>query len=78
MGDYLPLLLILACPLMMIFMMRGMHGGHDMGAEDKDPRHEGHASPVDLPAEQRIIDLERQVAELRAERDRTERVTRRR
>lgn len=22
------LLLILACPLMMVFMMRGMHGGH--------------------------------------------------
>ena len=25
-----PYLLILVCPLMMIFMMRGMHGGHDM------------------------------------------------
>jgi DUF2933 family protein len=24
----LPFLLVLACPLMMIFMMRGMHGGH--------------------------------------------------
>lgn len=24
----LPLLLVLACPLMMIFMMKGMHGGH--------------------------------------------------
>lgn len=23
----LPLLLVLACPLMMVFMMRGMHGG---------------------------------------------------
>ncbi|MBA3717721.1 MAG: DUF2933 domain-containing protein [Actinobacteria bacterium] len=28
MGNYLFLLLILACPLMMIFMMRGMHGRH--------------------------------------------------
>jgi Protein of unknown function (DUF2933) len=28
MGNYLFLLLILACPLMMIWMMRGMHGGH--------------------------------------------------
>ena len=26
MSQYLFLLLILACPLMMIFMMRGMHG----------------------------------------------------
>ena len=72
MGNYLPLLIILACPLMMIFMMRGMHGGHDMGAQDKDPGHDGQAPRVDLHADQRIIDLERQVAELRAERDRTE------
>ena len=28
MGNYLYFLLILACPLMMIFMMRGMHGSH--------------------------------------------------
>ena len=27
MSNYLFLLLILACPLMMVFMMRGMHGG---------------------------------------------------
>ena len=26
-GSFLPLLLVLACPLMMVFMMRGMHGG---------------------------------------------------
>ena len=78
MGNYLPLLIILACPLMMIFMMRGMHGGHDMGAQDKDPRHDGQAPRVDLRADQRIIDLERQVAELRAERDRTERAASRR
>ena len=78
MGNYLPLLLILACPLMMIFMMRGMHGGHDMSAQDKDPRHDGQAPGVDLPADQRIIDLESQVDELRAERDRTESAARRR
>jgi hypothetical protein len=29
MGNYLFLLLLLACPLMMIWMMRGMHGRHD-------------------------------------------------
>ena len=28
MSTYLFLLLVLACPLMMIFMMRGMHGSH--------------------------------------------------
>ena len=26
-ASLLPLVLVLACPLMMIFMMRGMHGG---------------------------------------------------
>ncbi len=78
MGNYLPLLIILACPLMMIFMMRGMHGGRDMGAQDRNPRHDGQAPRVDPPDDQRILDLERQVAELRAERDRTERPASRR
>lgn len=37
---------ILACPLMMIFMMRGMHGdGHDMGR--MPPRDEDHPSHHD-------------------------------
>ena len=37
-GALIPLLFVLACPLMMIFMMRGMHGqsgdaqGHDQTA----------------------------------------------
>jgi len=35
-GTALFLLLILACPLMMIFMMRG-HSGHDGGHEHHDP-----------------------------------------
>jgi len=43
----------------------------------KDPRHGGQAPRVDLRADQRIIDLERQVAELRAERERTESAARR-
>jgi len=34
MGNYLFLLLLLACPLMMVFMMRGMHGGHGGNAKD--------------------------------------------
>ena len=34
MSQYLFLLLILAaCPLMMVFMMRGMHGGHGGNAD---------------------------------------------
>ena len=27
-GTIIPVLFVLACPLMMIAMMRGMHGGH--------------------------------------------------
>ena len=33
MSSYLFLLLVLACPLMMVFMMRGMHGGHGGNAD---------------------------------------------
>jgi len=29
-----PLLIVLACPLMMIFMMKGMHGGSDREHRD--------------------------------------------
>ncbi len=35
--------LVLACPLMMLFMMGGMHGGH--GGNDSDQDH-GHGSPT--------------------------------
>lgn len=27
-ASALPLAILLACPLMMVFMMKGMHGGH--------------------------------------------------
>jgi len=47
------------CPLMMIFMMRGMHGGHGSSAEHHDK-----------PADERIAELERDLRELRDERDR--------
>lgn len=36
-AGLLPVLAFLACPLMMVFMMKGMHGGSDT----KDP-HESH------------------------------------
>ena len=33
---YLPIALVaLACPLMMVFMMKGMHGGHSDGAHEQ-------------------------------------------
>ena len=57
MRQFLPLLLLLACPLMMIFMMRG---GHDSG----------HASPRTRGTrEQRIADLEREITALGNEPD---------
>ncbi len=52
-------LLVLMCPLMMIFMMRGMHGGHGSSTMHKEK-----------PADERIADLEQQLRELRDERDR--------
>lgn len=34
-SRFLPVALALACPLMMLFMMRGMHGGHGSPADDE-------------------------------------------
>ena len=53
----LPFLFLLACPLMMIFMMRGMHGGHDGG--------HGNQNGTGNDAQTRIAELEREVADLR-------------
>lgn len=50
MRQFLPLLFLLACPLMMIFMMRGMgHGGH--GAHGKDDAHGAPDTPTRLTDE---------------------------
>jgi hypothetical protein len=42
-GNLAFLLIVLACPLMMFFMMRGMHGGTDMHergqGHDDAPKH---------------------------------------
>jgi hypothetical protein len=43
--------LVLACPLMMIFMMGGMHGGHGGAGQDREPtrldsdRHDHESTP---------------------------------
>ncbi len=55
----LPFLLILACPVMMIFMMKGMGRGKGSGHDMTGP------GPVDPAHDARIAELEREVAELR-------------
>ena len=60
MSALLPLI-VLACPLMMIFMMRGMHGRQ---ASSPAATHD-HPMNDAQRAEARIADLERQVADLR-------------
>lgn len=57
MREILPVLLILVCPLLMLFMMRGMHGGS---------RGHDHAAPLSRPdlLEERIRELELRLAEL--------------
>ena len=46
-GNFLPFLILLACPLMMFFMMRGMdHGGSaDRGHDQSHAGHSGHEEP---------------------------------
>ena len=61
-GSLLVLLLVLACPLMMVWMMRGGHGhgAHGMG--------HGHAhGGVDQASEASLEELRRRRAELDAE-----------
>ena len=82
MRSLLPFIL-LACPVMMMFMMRGMHGGGrssaDSKQDDKQLGHAGHdmhmgqagAGRPDLPTpDERISQLERELAQLRDVKDR--------
>lgn len=66
MENWLPVLILLACPLMMLFMMRGMSHGHGGG---HSPDHE--TTPAeDHERDRRLVELEREVAVLRARHDR--------
>ena len=76
MSNYLFLLLILACPLMMVFMMRGMHSGRGEGELADRGQQGDHAMSLDRdPAEdaslaelqQRRDQLDREIAERTAE-----------
>ncbi|MGE5850780.1 MAG: DUF2933 domain-containing protein [Candidatus Methylomirabilota bacterium] len=50
-GALFTFLLVLACPLMHLFMMRGGHGGHDHGA--KAPERPVPGVQASLPAEEK-------------------------
>ena len=54
MRDLLPILIILACPIMMIFMMRGMRSGRDKsepGPEAQAGDYGDHSPDVQLHTE---------------------------
>ena len=76
MTSLLPYLLILACPLMMLFMMRGMHGhgAHPAEKGATDAHGIGDASEDQLVELREQRDqLEARVDELEAQLDRIER-----
>jgi hypothetical protein len=69
MKEILPFLLILACPLMMVFMMRGMHGGGHNHADRG--RHEEETSAAELrrlrdEIDQRLQALDERVGDVEA------------
>lgn len=71
MKEFLPILIVLACPLMMMFMMRGMHGGanNQTGYMGHQMGHGHMASPTRADDDERIAELEQEVAQLKADRD---------
>ncbi len=70
-AGLLPVLLILACPLMMIFMMRGMHGGrgHGHGHAGHGAGGGCHGGGADEPTESRPSRAAMSLDELKRERD---------
>ena len=71
MPQALFLLLLLACPLAMVFMMRGMHGGHGHTNAEEGAQHGGGhggchsgAGHDHEPAESSLDDLRSRRAEL--------------
>lgn len=69
-GTLFILLLVLACPLLMVLMMRG-HGGHrSHGLRGRAHRH---GATVDEPATDSLMELRRRRDTLDAEIDRLER-----
>lgn len=62
MEPFLFLLVILACPLMMVLMMRGSHGGH---GDHMSGGNANHAQTI-ADGDARIAELEHQVASLQA------------
>jgi hypothetical protein len=69
MSQYLFLLLVLACPLMMIFMMRGMQGSHGESADGGHEHgmsgcHSGRNHTNNTDAETSLDELRRQRDEL--------------
>lgn len=73
MRNLLPFIFILACPVMMIFMMRGMHGGghgtskagHDMHVDHQMGHGDVGRAERQAPDE-RIAALEHELVQLRA------------
>jgi len=68
-ASILPLLAVLACPVMMLLCLRTMRGHTDHQQAATPPARALPDSPPDGTAE-RIATLERQLAELRADRER--------
>ena len=60
MEPFLFLLVILACPVMMMLMMRGSHGGHGDHMSGDNANHAQTMADSDA----RVAQLERQVANL--------------
>lgn len=61
MQNLWPVLIVLACPVMMIFMMRGMGAGHSTTSSPPP------ADQADHARDERIATLERELAELRSQ-----------